>query len=53
MKKKNLFTELDEDFTFKKRYLFFYSMKIEEDRIYNEKNPTLQESKKTKKKKLI
>ena len=49
---KNSLTELDNDFIFKKLYSFFYSMKIEgDDRIYDKKNPTFQESEKTKKKK--
>ena len=53
--KKKLFTELDNDFAFKKVYYFFYCVKIEgEDKIYEQKNPTFQESeqkteKKTKK----
>ena len=43
MKKKNLFSESDNDFTFNKLYCFFYSMKNEgEDRIYEQKNPTFQ-----------
>ena len=46
--KQILFTKLDTNFTFKKLYLFFYSMEIEgEDRIYEQKNPTFQESEKT------